>query len=35
MHGATQITPEIGIVLAIGLAIFILVYRWIFRNPRR
>lgn len=35
MHGATQITPEIGLVIAIGLAIFVVVYRLIFRNPRR
>lgn len=35
MHGAKLLTPEVGIVLAIGLAIFVLVYRWIFRKPRR
>lgn len=35
MHGAAHITPEVGIVLAIGLAIFIVVYRLIFRAPRK
>ncbi len=35
MHGATQVTPEVGIVLAIGLAIFVIVYRWIFKKPGR
>jgi len=33
MHGAAQVTPEVGIVLVIGLAIFVIVYRWIFRKP--
>lgn len=35
MHGVAHITPEVGIVLAIGLAIFIVVYRLIFRKPKR
>jgi hypothetical protein len=35
MHGVSLITPEVGIVLAIGLAIFIIVYRLIFRKPKR
>lgn len=35
MHGATHLTPEVGIVMAIGLAIFIVVYRLIFKKPRR
>jgi len=35
MHGVAHLTPEVGIVLAIGLAIFVVVYRRIFRNPRR
>lgn len=32
MHGAKLITPEVGIALAVGLAIFIIVYRLIFRK---
>ena len=35
MHGAAQVTPEVGLVLAIGLALFIIVYRLIFRKPNR
>lgn len=35
MHGAAQVTPEVGIVMAIGLAIFIIVYRLIFRKPKQ
>jgi hypothetical protein len=35
MHGIAHVTPEVGIVLAIGLAIFIIIYRWIFRKPNR
>jgi hypothetical protein len=35
MHGAAHVTPEVGIVLAIGLAIFIVVFRLIFRKPKR
>gem|GEM_PF-1725989 len=34
MHGVAHITPEVGIVMVIGLAIFIVVYRLIFRKPR-
>ncbi len=34
MNGASLVTPEVGIVLAIGLAIFIVIYRLIFRKPR-
>ncbi len=35
MHGTALVTPEVGIVMAIGLAIFIVVYRLIFRKPKR
>lgn len=35
MHGAAQVTPEVGLVLAIGLALFIIVYQLIFRKPNR
>ena len=35
MHGAAHVTPEVGLVLAVGLAIFILIYRQIFKKPRR
>jgi hypothetical protein len=35
MHGAAHVTPEVGLVLAVGLAIFIVIYRLIFRKPRR
>jgi hypothetical protein len=35
MHGTSLITPEVGLVMAIGLAIFVVVYRLIFRKPRR
>ncbi len=35
MHAASHFTPEVGIVIAIGLAIFLIVYRWIFRKPGR
>ena len=35
MHGTSLVTPEVGIVLAIGLAIFIVIYRLIFRKPKR
>lgn len=35
MHAASQITPELGLVMAIGLAIFVVIYRLIFRKPRR
>lgn len=35
MHGVTHITPEVGLVLAVGLAIFILVYRLIFKKRSR
>lgn len=32
MHGVEFLTPQAGIALAVGLAIFIIVYRWIFRK---
>jgi len=35
MHGAAHLTPEVGIVMAIGLALFIIIYRWIFHNRKR
>jgi hypothetical protein len=35
MHGAAHITPEVGLVLAFGLALFIVIYRQIFRNPKK
>jgi hypothetical protein len=35
MHGAAHVTPEVGLVMAIGLVIFIVVFRLIFRKPKR
>ena len=35
MTGAAHITPEVALVLALGLAIFIVVYRAIFRKPKK
>ncbi len=34
MHATSLVTPEVALVLAIGLAIFIIVYRLIFRKPK-
>ena len=34
MHGVSHVTPEVGLVLAIGLALFIVVYRLIFRKRK-
>lgn len=35
MHGIAHLTPEVGLVMALGLAAFIIIYRLIFRKPRR
>jgi hypothetical protein len=35
MHGVTHVTPEVGLVLAFGLGLFIVVYWLIFRKPKR
>ncbi|CAN5478142.1 hypothetical protein BH09BAC3_BH09BAC3_34740 [soil metagenome] len=35
MHATSLVTPEVGFVLVFGLALFIVVYRLIFRKPKR
>jgi hypothetical protein len=34
MHATKLITPELMLVMAFGLLVFILVYRWIFRKEK-
>lgn len=35
MHGVELVTPGVLLMLCIGLAVFIVVFRLIFKNPRK
>ncbi len=35
MRATSLITPEVGLVMAFGFALFIIIYRLIFRKPRK